>query len=73
MARDFATYWSGLVDKNPGMADPSAKLTISVASLKAQIERAYNRGDEDRAAATAAAKQLADEVMPKNPFGRLFG
>lgn len=69
MARDFATYWSGLVDKNPGMADPSAKLTISVASLKAQIERAYNRGDDDR----AAAKKLADTVMPRNPFGGFFG
>jgi dihydropteroate synthase len=43
---DARDYWYRLVRANPAMRDEDAKLTISVRSLRKQIEKAFEEGAE---------------------------
>lgn len=40
----FIDYWSHLKQKNPSLCHDDSKMTISVASFKKQLEKAYKAG-----------------------------
>lgn len=63
----FAAFWTRLCDRNPPLLDSDNKLTLSVASFKLQLERAYQAGRADAATTTAGLSGISDL------FGDIFG
>lgn len=68
---NFDEIWAKTVAQNPSLANPRAKVTITVEQFKRALrqvcEAGYERGKEiGRAAAEHDAKHA-------NPFGKLFG
>ena len=43
----FANYWNRLVSRNAAMVDEGTKMTITVASFRAQLGKAHEAGVED--------------------------
>lgn len=65
---NFHHYWFRLCQKNNQLIKDDTKMTITVASFKRQLEKAYTAGTADRAA-------VEEQLKPKNPFdlNDLFG
>lgn len=54
----FEKYWASLVVKNHGLTDDEATLRLTVKSLKAQVERAYDAGYGDRQKLQEALRKI---------------
>ncbi len=42
----FEQYWQRLIEKNPGLRDDSAKMTISVTSFRRSMQQAFDTGQD---------------------------
>ena len=69
MAANFANYWRRLTGANKSLSDEENRMSISVASVKSQLEKAYKAGAED------GAKMVRDfrDVGSDRGFGDIFG
>ena len=63
--RTFFHFWQRLVARNAALADPQAKITLTVEQLQKNMQKAYDQGWTDRRE-TMPAK-------PKDQFAGLFG
>lgn len=60
----FAAYWQRLVAATPELADPEARMTITAASLRRTVERAYNQGRDDQLAGMRDQAGIEASDMP---------
>lgn len=68
MQRDFDAYWDELVQKNAGLSSSETKMTVSVASFRAALRRAYQQGETD---GIDFQKRLG--AAPSSLFDAIFG
>lgn len=57
---NFYQFWFRLCQKNNALLKDETKMTITVASFKAQMEKAYTAGTADRAA-------VEEKLKPRDP------
>lgn len=69
MAKNFTSYWNRIKLSNSGLSDEQSKLTITVSSLKIQLEKAYKQGEKDE---REFQKELAKH-KGNSPLGDIFG
>lgn len=60
----FDAYWANLMQKNPDLADPETKMTVSVAAFRKALEQAFEVDREEQ--------KQTDDVMAKL-FGGICG
>ena len=81
MCQKFKAYWDRLCRATPQLKDPETKMTITVASLQKQLEKAFNEG---RKHPIKTHKEAADEFAAfgkksdplgavEDIFGGMFG
>lgn len=68
MSKTFLAYWLRLVVANKSLENDQAKMTLTVLSLRNQIEKAYNQGVQDQ----KCSEQEVPEHKKQGPFGGLF-
>ena len=73
MPNTFPDYWSALCQANPGLGIAQAKMTISAAVFRAQLEKAYLAGARDHAAVIKELEGVGLSGKKNNPFDDLFG
>ena len=64
MGQKFKEYWDRLCRATPRLNEPATKMTISVASFKKQLEKAFEEG---RKHPVTSRKDAADDFAK---FGR---
>lgn len=64
----FVDYWKRLVARNKHLGDENMKMTITVASFKREIEKAYFSGADDCDDADRSSSGTFDSL-----FGGIFG
>ena len=75
-AGNFSDYWSSLVMRNAGLIDSETKMTITVKEFKAQLQKAYAAGAQDKAAVAAEFQNMGSKSrgplddMLEGIFGR---
>ncbi len=68
----FEEYWSRLVRKNPGLADETLVMKITVASLRRQVAKAHHNGFKD-GMNTARQFQNLGGSEEADPFEQMMG
>lgn len=69
----FIKFWSAKVVANPNLEQSDTKVTISVSSLKNELEKAYRAGIEDEKAKNKAANDFKNVGKTnKNDITDLF-
>lgn len=58
----FLEYWGRLIASNESLKEPENKMTISVASFRKQLEKAYEAGKE------GSGGSLFDQIFGVGPF-----
>ena len=80
MGQKFKEYWDQLCRANVGLKDDTLKLTISVASMRTQLEKAFEEGrkhpvtsrkDAAEDFAKFGRKESASDIF--GAFGDMFG
>lgn len=70
----FDEYWKRLVEKNPHLANPDAKMTLQVKEFEKAMRRAYDAGAKSSTDKRSAAKAFENiGAKPKIDFGGVFG
>ena len=78
MGQKFKAYWDRLCRSNVGLKDDTLKLTITVASMRTQLEKAFEEG---RKHPVTSRKDAADDFANfgkkdldlSDIFGDVFG
>ena len=60
----FLEYWGRLIASNKNLTEPENKMTISVASFRKQLEKAYEAGKGE------SGGSLFDQLFGGRPFGK---
>ena len=69
MASTFRQYWNRLCSVTTALNADETKMTISVASFRKQLEKAYGQGAQDQKELTS---ELDAEKRKRNPLGSIF-
>ena len=69
----FLAHWTKLRMKNPGLNDDDSKMTITVSSFKASLNKAYDSGHADAAKALDGLMGAKESNPMKDLFGGMFG
>ena len=62
----FLEYWGRLIASNESLKEPENKMTISVASFRRQLDKAYQAGVEDGKGQSGGS--LFDQLFGGGPF-----
>ena len=68
----FEDYWKRLAESNPGLLDDELKLTITVASMRKQLQKAFEAGGTEDADKKDAARAFEKFGRPRGPLEDLF-
>lgn len=60
----FLEYWGRLISSNESLKEPENKMTISVASFRKQLEKAFEAGKE------GSGGSLFDQLFGGKPSGK---